>query len=210
MLSIESLSHVLLGSTLGLSAGISPGPLLALVISETLRYGRKEGIKVALSPLVTDLPIILISLLVLKLLGKSPATLAGIAFAGAVFLAFLGWECLKTQGMATSTGEAPPRSFRKGIVANLLNPHPYLFWITVGTPTVMRASRNGMLTVILFFLAFYFFLTGSKIAVAYLTGRSRSLLRDTTYRWIMRILGLLLLLFAVFFIREGLQWITGG
>ena len=67
-----------------------------------------------------------------------------------------------------------------------------------------------MLTVILFFLAFYIFLTGSKIAVAYLTGRSRSLLRDTTYRWIMRILGLLLLLFAVFFIREGLQWITGG
>ena len=49
------------GIILGLMAGISPGPLLALVISETLKHGKKEGIKIALTPFITDLPAILLS-----------------------------------------------------------------------------------------------------------------------------------------------------
>ena len=42
----------LLGSAVvyGLSAGFSPGPLLALVISQTLRYGIREGVKAAWRP----------------------------------------------------------------------------------------------------------------------------------------------------------------
>lgn len=43
------------GAVLGLSSGLSPGPLLALVISETLRHGVKAGVKVALAPIITDL-----------------------------------------------------------------------------------------------------------------------------------------------------------
>ena len=40
--------YVLLGLTLGLGSGISPGPLLALVISTTLARGFKAGARVAL------------------------------------------------------------------------------------------------------------------------------------------------------------------
>ena len=53
------------GLVYGLSAGFSPGPLMALVISQTLKHGIREGAKVAMAPLITDLPIILVSLLVL-------------------------------------------------------------------------------------------------------------------------------------------------
>jgi threonine/homoserine/homoserine lactone efflux protein len=35
------------GIVLGLSAGFSPGPLTAFVISQALRYGVKEGLKVS-------------------------------------------------------------------------------------------------------------------------------------------------------------------
>lgn len=51
-----TLDFLFLGIALGLSAGLSPGPLQAIVISETLLKGKKEGIKVALAPLLTDLP----------------------------------------------------------------------------------------------------------------------------------------------------------
>jgi len=61
--------------TLGLSAGFSPGPLLALVVSQTLQYGTMEGIKVAIAPLLTDCPIILVSLFVLARVANSPAVL---------------------------------------------------------------------------------------------------------------------------------------
>lgn len=50
------------GTLLGLAAGFAPGPLLVLVISETLRHNIKAGIKVSIAPLITDVPIILISL----------------------------------------------------------------------------------------------------------------------------------------------------
>lgn len=205
----ELMTFMVLGATLGLSAGISPGPLLTLVISETLKHGRKEGIKIALSPLITDLPIILISLFILSGVGKSSTVLSLIAFAGGIFLAFLGWECIRTKSLVTLAEDFKPRSVRKGIIANLLNPHPYLFWITVGAPTILKALQDGIFTMVLFFATFYLFLTGSKIGVAHLTGKSRSFLSGGTYRWIMRGLGLVLLLFAAFFIYDGIQMLAG-
>lgn len=206
----EMASFVLLGATLGLSAGISPGPLLTLVISESLQHGRKEGIKVALSPLITDLPIILISLLVLAGLGKSSAAIGLIAFAGAVFLIFLGWECLRTKGLAAVAEKVQPKSIKKGVVANLLNPHPYLFWITVGAPTIVKARQNGIVTLVLFFIVFYLFLTGSKILIAHLAGRSRSYLTGKAYVRIMKVLGIILFLFAAFFIYDGIRMLAGN
>ena len=52
--------------TLGLAAGVSPGPLLALVVSATLERGFGAGLRVASAPLVTDLPIILACVSVLR------------------------------------------------------------------------------------------------------------------------------------------------
>ena len=52
------MSDTLFGVVFGLAAGLMPGPLLALVIQQTLRHGPGEGIKVAAAPLLTDLPIV--------------------------------------------------------------------------------------------------------------------------------------------------------
>ena len=56
---LEIIEFLALGAFLGLASGISPGPLLTITISETLQHGKWEGIKVAISPLITDLPIVL-------------------------------------------------------------------------------------------------------------------------------------------------------
>ena len=64
-------SFFLIGTLLGLSAGLSPGPLLTLVVSETFRHDFKAGIKVAISPLITDLPIILLTVIILDRLSVS-------------------------------------------------------------------------------------------------------------------------------------------
>ena len=58
-------SFISIGMLLGLSAGFAPGPLLTLVISETLSHDVKSGVKVALSPVFTDLPIVIITLTLL-------------------------------------------------------------------------------------------------------------------------------------------------
>ena len=44
------------GLALGTSSGLSPGPLLTLTIAQSMRYGYREGIKIAAAPIITDLP----------------------------------------------------------------------------------------------------------------------------------------------------------
>ncbi len=67
---IEGLEFLISGVVFGLAAGIAPGPLLALVFSETLKYEKKEGVKVAISPLITDLPIVIFVLFMLSTLSS--------------------------------------------------------------------------------------------------------------------------------------------
>ena len=60
------LQFIATGTILGASAGVAPGPLLTLVVAETLKHNIKEGIKVSLAPIITDMPIIILSLFLLE------------------------------------------------------------------------------------------------------------------------------------------------
>jgi threonine/homoserine/homoserine lactone efflux protein len=205
MISSESYGIITMGAVLGLTAGISPGPLLALVLTQSITHGRKEGIKVALAPLITDLPIIAGAFLVFSGLAHFNIILSLISFSGGAFLIYLGYECVRTKGLNIDSTIGKPGSLLKGIAANFLNPHPYLFWITVGIPIALKAYQIGTGTVIAFFISFYSMLVGSKIIVSIITDRSKRLLTDRSYIRIIRILGLALFVFAVLFLIEGFK-----
>ena len=76
------LSALLVGVMFGLSAGFAPGPLLTLVITQTLQHNTKEGVKVAAAPVMTDVPIVLISFFILNELSTLGPTLGIIAAVG--------------------------------------------------------------------------------------------------------------------------------
>lgn len=191
------------GLVLGLSAGFSPGPLQTLVITQTLRYGIKEGIKVAVAPLITDLPIILLSLLVLTRLTNYRTVLGVISIIGGLVVLYLAFETLKTKGFNRRTQDTALQSIYKGAVVNALSPHPYLFWLTVGAPTILKAWSRSPLSAIIFVIGFLGCLVGSKVILAVLSGKSRHMLSDRVYRYVMRLLGALLVIFALFLIKEG-------
>ena len=198
-----------MGAFFGLSAGISPGPLLTLVISETLRHNRKEGIKVAVAPLITDLPIILLTSLILSRLSQYSLVIAFISLSGGIYFSWLGYETLKTEVPDIDIKKKKSGSLRKGITSNFLNPNPYIFWLTAGIPNAFKAYERSLMTVILYFLLFYVMLIGSKIIVALLVERSKNFLRKKTYRILMLILGTALLAFAAWFFYEGIKIFAG-
>jgi len=202
---IEPLLFLLSGALLGLAAGISPGPLLTLVVSETLRQSRKAGIAIAIAPILTDMPIVIVSIFVLTKLSEANFVLGTISILGALFLGYLAYENITVKGMEISNRQAKEASFRKGIIANVLSPCPYLFWITVGAPTTLNAFRESFLSAFLFIGSFYVLLVGSKIFVAHLVDKSRSFLRGPAYLSVIKALGFILLLLAAFFIKDGLQ-----
>ena len=109
--------------------------------------------------------------------------------------------------------EAPaeqPRSWFKGVVTNLLNPHPWLFWLTVGAAILARALAQSWRVAATFLIGFYLLLVGSKVMVALLTGRYRDLLAGRTYRVVMRVLAVMLALFALLLFRDGLRHLTAS
>lgn len=98
-----------------------------------------------------------------------------------------------------------PRSWLKGVLTNLLSPHPWLFWLTVGAATLAKAIAQNWLVAVAFLGGFYLLLVGSKVLVALLASRSRNLLAGRPYRVVMRVLAVLLGVFALLLFREGLQ-----
>ena len=195
------------GVVLGLSAGLSPGPLMTLVISETLKRGIPAGARIAVAPLITDLPIIAASVWLLAILAHAMRLVGGIALLGGLYIVWLGYENIRFNGAFTDTSPSTASQLRKGVVANLLNPNPYVFWLTVGSPLILRTAQTGWPAVALFLILFYGCLVGSKLVVAVAVGRSRRFLRSRAYIWVIRSLGVLLILFAAAFFREGLRYL---
>jgi threonine/homoserine/homoserine lactone efflux protein len=126
---------------------------------------------------------------------------------GACYLIYLGMENLRIL-----TGELEVKldgkdALKRGIIANFLSPSPYLFWLSIGGPMVFKSLEISALAAILFVIGFYSLLIGSKIGFALIVDKSKSLIKSRYYVYIIRILGLTLILFALFFVYEGLSLI---
>lgn len=193
------------GALLGLSCGLAPGPLLALVVAQTLRHGAREGCKVALSPLITDAPIIVAALVLAAKLATLRPLLGFVSIAGAAFVLYLAWDTFRPVCREADAQPQRPGSWFKGILTNLLSPHPWLFWLTVGAAILARALAQSRWVAAAFLFGFYLLLVGTKVLVALLAGRSRGLLDGRPYHVAMRVLAVLLGLFALLLFREGIK-----
>lgn len=203
-------AHLGLGLSLGLSAGISPGPLLALVVTASLRSGLAGGLRVALAPLITDVPIITLSVLLLDLLPWE--ALRWVGTGGGLVVIWMGVGALRSAQAATLPGDSgaladPRQELWRGVVVNALNPHPYLFWATVGGPALVSGWRTSPWNALAFLVPFYTLLVGSKIVIAWLVSRQAEGLSMTWYRRVLAGCGLLMLVMGALLIWQ--TWASG-
>ena len=198
------------GAVLGLAAGFFPGPLLALVIAQSLRFGTREGLKVAFAPLLTDAPILVLSLVLLRSVSGFGPTLGVVTLAGAVFVLYLAYDSFRAIAPNAQTDAAAPRSLVRGVLVNMLSPHPYLFWLTVGAPTTVRAWHTHWMAAVAFVGILYLGLIGAKAVVAITTGGTRSLFVGRRYVLLMRVLALMLAVFGCRLLWEGVRLILSS
>lgn len=199
--------YLLTGATLGLVAGISPGPILALVIRESLQNGRKAGMKVATVPLFSDLPIVTFTLFLLTRLSEYDTILGIISFLGAGFILLLAYESIRVKPIQGELKTPKFTTFWKGVFANLLSPHPYLFWLFVGSPMVIKAWNLTPWAGIAYVVGFYVCIVGAKLVIAWISDKSKNVLGSRGYLWVIRILGVILIVLAVFLVRDGIGFL---
>lgn len=183
------------GLALGAASGAAPGPLLALAVTMTLRRGIGAGMQVAVAPLITDLVIILLSLTVITQVPTSVLPWFTLVGAGVV-----GWFAVETfrgasTGLQHVSSERP--AWIAGALMNITNPAPWLFWITVGAPLVREAAQMSLAPAAAFFIAFYVAIVGVKAVLVFGLGAARHRISARTYRIIVLVAGLLLMVAAL-------------
>jgi len=189
---------------MGLYAALQPGPFQTYILSESLRRGWRKSLPMAFAPLVSDLPPVLVTLLVLSRMPQG--VLDSLRIAGGLLMLYLArgaYKAFTEEKEKRAADEATPaKSLLSAAAINILSPSVYLFWSTIGAPIVLEgwqiSPMHGLSFVIGMYTVFIPALATLIILFAQ-TGR----LPDKAQKWIGYGLALLLALLGFYQIYVG-------
>ena len=150
------------GVSIGFAAGAQPGPFTSFLIGRTLAQGWRKSIILAITPIVTDIPIVIVVLLILKQF--PPELIRIIQLVGGLYLlwiAFGMWRQYKAGQTAfkpeaeSSDGVSTSRTLAQGAIMGWVSPGPYIFWATINGPLLIQGLNQSVPMGIAFLLAFY-------------------------------------------------------
>lgn len=201
----NSLTYFLQGAALGFSAALVPGPFQTYLISETLTGGWRRGAPLAFAPLLTDLPIILLSLYLLDQLPMD--FLRVITLAGGAFVLYLAWSLWRNWRKGAKEINLEPSlsrsSFWRGALVNLLGPGPYLFWALVSGPILLSALQDSTLAGAAYLVGFYGVMILSLLGIAVLFHQTRRL-GPRVVHGLLLVTIIILVVFGAILLRQGI------
>lgn len=165
------------GLILGGTAAAQPGPLLAYLLSQTIKNGWRRTLPAAFAPIISDIPIVLLVILVLT---RTPDwSLQILRIIGGLFLLYLAYGAFKSYRTAVITAPQELQSTHRGMLnaalMNLLSPNPYIFWATIAGPIFIAGWRQAPGNGLSFVLGFYLMLVGGFMAFIALFAFTRRL-----------------------------------
>lgn len=163
------IDYLVIGLGLGFAAAVQPGPFMTYLIAQALADGFRRTWVAALAPLISDGPIIAVTLLVLSQL---PGWLQrGMHVASGVFILYLAADAAR-KWWNFAVGRRDPRSAPTGLrrllhaaAMNGISPLPYLYWGLVTGPILLAGWRQSPWDGMAFLTGFYVVLVGGLVAL---------------------------------------------
>lgn len=194
------------GFILGAIAGALPGPVTMFILAQVIKSGSWAGLKVQLG--ATGMDVVRISLVFL-LFGYITynSKLAGIIAAlGGLYLLYMSYGNFVYKTGLSESRSSISNPYLQGVVGNISNASAYIFWFTVGGPIILQSARSGNKIGSMFFaLGFLLAITIIGALIAILAGRIKTFLSTKSYLYIIKFLGLVLVMFAFLFFRQSYQ-----
>jgi threonine/homoserine/homoserine lactone efflux protein len=150
------LSFLSQGIGIGFAAGAQPGPFLNHVIGTALTGGWRRGIVTIFAPLVADLPLIVLSVTILR--SVSPDFLRIVQLAGGLYLLWMAYGGIQRFRQGDGFEIKPVsvnRSFWQAVLMIYLGPAPYVFWVTISGPLLVQGLEQSLWHGLAFVLGFY-------------------------------------------------------
>ncbi|MGB0127751.1 MAG: LysE family translocator [Rhodocyclaceae bacterium] len=183
---------------------LAPGPDNLTVLSLGLSRGRSASMGFAMGCAAGCLNhTVLAALGVLALIAASPVAFRLLQYAGAAYLCWLGWQALKSRGASLSGLDGNKAAtagldgfgtyFRRGLVANAINPKVALFFLAFLPQFVAPAGPSAGLQIGALGVAFGLMAVLVFGAIALAAGRLGDWLRRRpgVTRWLDRATGAL-------------------
>jgi threonine/homoserine/homoserine lactone efflux protein len=195
------------GISLGFTAAVSPGPFVAYIIAETLAFGWRHSLRLIFAPFVSDLPVAILSLLVLNQM--PPVGLKIIQVVGGLLILYLAWGTLrrlrqKTAIKLVSDDVLPTRNaFPRAVLMNFLTPGLWIFWTTINAPIVLEAWRSSPPSAVAYLVGFYGLLIGGMGAWVGLFHQARRF-DEQVVRGLLAISAVIMAIFGVILLRTAL------
>lgn len=149
-------NYFIFGITYSFACVVQPGPFQAFLFSQSLTKGWRKTIPLVFAPLISDLPVII---LVLLLLTNFPHEILLILQCfGGVFLLYLAFNAFKTWREFNKYDVqdiSSKRNLLKAVLVNVFNPSPYLGWSLVMGPMLIKGWSENPLNGIVLVTGFY-------------------------------------------------------
>ncbi|MFN7164425.1 MAG: LysE family translocator [Hyphomonas sp.] len=136
---------------------LTPGPNMGWLAALTIREGRKPafgavagittGLCLQLTAAVTGLTALIVSV---------PSVHIALHWAGVAFMLYLAWEAWSDTRSVALAAVGQERGFRRGLIANVLNPKAFAFYVLLisqfvrpesGTPVWLQSLLLGLIHV---------------------------------------------------------------
>jgi len=192
-----------------LSGAMMPGPLLAVTLGYSPRYGWTFGPLAILGHAILELGLISMIFLGAGPVLKSHFVQAAVGLAGGLILAWMGWgmgklarsDQGKDGGESISMGGRGPVFL--GIVSSVSNPYWTLWWATVGLAYLTVAAKSGPAGITFFFLGHISGDLAWYTLVSWGAARGMKVTGTRLYSIILGICALVLLILGLWFLWYG-------
>jgi threonine/homoserine/homoserine lactone efflux protein len=171
------LSYLAFGITYAFAAAVQPGPFLTYIICQTLSRGWKRTLPAAFSPLLSDVPIVILALLLLSQVRDG--FFLFLHFGGGIFLLYLSsrsfkalWNFDTNDAVDVQSGQ---QTLMNAALVNVLNPNPYIGWTLIMGPLFLKGWREAPINGISLLLAFYCTMIISLVGIILLFAFARNL-----------------------------------
>ncbi len=120
---------------------LTPGPNMGWLAALTLREGKAPAFS-AVAGIALGLSIQLIAAVtgLTALIIRVPAIHSSLHWAGVAFMLYLAWEAWSDNGSAALPAGVKERGFRRGLIANILNPKALAFYVLLINQFVQPAA----------------------------------------------------------------------